>query len=88
TSPEDKQLLNQLDICNKLFEDVRTPREGVLDAVALKTISSYVRIQTVAIDKKDTIKDAFKLIRKCAKIIKNNGIDNDDVFEDFYNNFC
>jgi len=86
--PTDKQLSNRLDICNTLFKDVRTPREGVLDTVALKTISSFTRIQTIAIDKKSTTEDAFKLIRKCAKIIKNNLKDSDNVFAEFYMDFC
>ncbi len=70
----------------------------------MKTISSFARIQTVAIDKKTTTEDAFKLIRKCvcrkiffpqiwfvffkAKIIKNNAKESDDVFADFYMDFC
>ncbi|CAF4556263.1 unnamed protein product, partial [Rotaria sp. Silwood2] len=31
TQPTNKQLFDQLNMCNTLFEDVRTPREGVLD---------------------------------------------------------
>lgn len=36
--------------------------------VTLKTISSFARIQTVAIDKKSTTADAFQLLRKCVCI--------------------
>jgi hypothetical protein len=88
TEPTNNELVHRLNTCNTYFEDVRTPREGVLDTVALKTISSYVRIQTIAIDKKTTTRDAFKLIRKCAKIIKCNAEEIDDVFAEFYMNFC
>ncbi|CAF1384779.1 unnamed protein product [Rotaria sordida] len=88
TEPTNKQLFNQLNTCNKLFEDVRTPREGVLDIIALKTISSFARIQTIAIDKKSTTENAFKLMRKCAKIIKKNLTESDDVFAEFYIDFC
>ena len=44
---------------------VKTPREGVLDLVTLKTISSFARIQTASIDKKTNTEDAFKLMRQC-----------------------
>ncbi|CAF3728189.1 unnamed protein product [Rotaria magnacalcarata] len=85
--PEDEDLFNQLDECNEIYKDVRTPREGVLDLIALKTISSFTRIQTIAIDKRSTVADAFKLIRKCAKIIKNNFKEYDDAFAEFYTEF-
>lgn len=88
TEPLNEDLTKRLETCNRLFEDVRTPREGVLDAVALKTISSFARIQTVSIEKNASIKHAFKLIRKCAKIIKINQKESDDVFSDFYQDFC
>ncbi|CAF0764901.1 unnamed protein product [Adineta ricciae] len=86
--PEDKQLFTRLNRCNELFEEVRTPREGVLDAVALKTISSLAYIQTAAIGKKGTTKEAFQLARKCAKIIKNHLADSEDVTAGFYQEFC
>ncbi|CAF4286394.1 unnamed protein product, partial [Rotaria socialis] len=85
--PEDEDLFNQLDECNEIYKNVRTPREGVLDLIALKTISSFARIQTIAIDKRSTVADAFKLIRKCAKIIKNNFKEYDNAFAEFYTEF-
>ncbi|UJR26593.1 hypothetical protein I4U23_007913 [Adineta vaga] len=86
--PEDRQLFTRLRHCNKLFEDVRTPREGVIDAVTLKTICSLARIQTIAIDKESTTKEGFRLMRKCAKIFQNYLADSDDIAAEFYHEFC
>lgn len=85
--PKDENLIRRLNMCNALFPGVQTAREGVLDAVALKTISSYARLQTKAIDQRTSTEDAFQLIRQCAKIIRTNRQESDDVFSDFYLNF-
>ena len=76
------------------------------DLVALKTISSYARLQTIAIDKKINDKRCFQInpemcmdyfVREKtregffsfqAKIIKRNLKENDDVFAEFYLEFC
>ncbi|CAF0868465.1 unnamed protein product [Didymodactylos carnosus] len=83
--PTDHHLSQSLDSCNQIFVNVKTPREAVLDAVTLKTISNFVYHQTCAINRISTRDDAFRFARKCANVLKS--MSSNSICEESYVKF-
>lgn len=57
------------DFRTKIFFLVKMPREGVLDASTLRTISNLASVRIRAVDEAGSLDRAYEFARKCEKII-------------------
>ncbi|CAF0992670.1 unnamed protein product [Didymodactylos carnosus] len=70
-SLESDALEKKIDDCNRVFERVRMPREGVLDASALRTITTFANMRIRQLDEKGSLENAYAFAQKCKKVVDN-----------------
>jgi len=66
---------------------VKMPREGVLDASALRTISNLASVRIRAVDEAGSLDRAYDFARKCDKILSKlvgNGNEFYEIFANFH----
>jgi len=68
-SPENDELEKKIDQVDQAFSKVKMPREGVLDASTLRTISNLASVRIRAVDEAGSLDRAYEFARKCEKII-------------------
>ncbi|CAF4933405.1 unnamed protein product, partial [Rotaria magnacalcarata] len=69
TSPDNDALERKIDQVDEAFAKVKMPREGVLDASTLRTISNLASIRIRAVDEAGSLDRAYDFARKCEKIL-------------------
>ncbi|CAF0766742.1 unnamed protein product [Adineta ricciae] len=86
TSPNNDELEKKIDQVDKAFAKVKMPREGVLDASALRTISNLASVRIRAADEAGGLDRAYDLARKCEKILSKL-VGNANEFYEIFGNF-
>ncbi|CAF1209095.1 unnamed protein product [Rotaria sp. Silwood1] len=69
TAPDNDELEKKIDQVDQAFAKVKMPREGVLDASTLRTISNLASVRIRAVDEAGSLDRAYDFARKCEKIL-------------------
>ncbi|CAF1050594.1 unnamed protein product [Rotaria magnacalcarata] len=86
TSPDNDALERKIDQVDEAFAKVKMPREGVLDASTLRTISNLASIRIRAVDEAGSLDRAYDFARKCEKILSKL-VGNANEFYEIFGNF-
>ncbi|UJR22490.1 hypothetical protein I4U23_025543 [Adineta vaga] len=86
TSPDNDELEKKIDQVDKAFAKVKMPREGVLDASTLRTISNLASVRIRAVDEAGGLDRAYEFARKCEKILSKL-VGNANEFYEIFGNF-
>jgi hypothetical protein len=87
TAPDNDALEKKIDQVDQTFSMVKMPREGVLDASTLRTISNLASIRIRAVDEAGSLDRAYDFARKCEKILTKllgNGNEFYEIFANFH----
>lgn len=86
TAPDNDELEKKIDQVDQAFAKVKMPREGVLDASTLRTISNLASVRIRAVDEAGSLDRAYEFARKCDKILSKL-VGNANEFYEIFSNF-
>ncbi|CAF1209086.1 unnamed protein product [Adineta steineri] len=85
-APDNDELEKKIDQVDQAFAKVKMPREGVLDASTLRTISNLASVRIRAVDEAGSLDRAYEFARKSEKILSSL-VGNANEFYEIFGNF-